>query len=116
MNLGVRGHDVPSESAELLCQKLCQLGLREIQLVAHKSFPDFPYGKEAVAKLAETLNHYGIRVAIYGCYVDPLAEAGKARFLEHIEYFLFGWGARTGCGSWSGKLLCATSWISYSHN
>lgn len=86
MNLGVRGHDVPSESAELLCQKLCQLGLYEIQLVAHKSFPDFPYGKEAVTKLAETLKHYGIRVAIYGCYVDPLTEAGKARFLEHMEY------------------------------
>lgn len=86
MNLGVRGHDVPAESAELLCQKLCQLGLQEIQLVAHKSFPNFPYSKEAITKLAQTLDRYGIRVAVYGCYVDPLTDAGKARFLEHIEY------------------------------
>ena len=55
MNLGVRGHDVPSESVELLCQKLCQLGLYEIQLVAHKSFPDFPSDITCISHFFQTL-------------------------------------------------------------
>ena len=86
MRTGVRGHDVPSESPQDLCQKLQQLGVREIQLVAHKSFPDFEYSEKEVCNLANLFQQYGIRVAIYGCYIDPLTEEGRKRFLEHVAY------------------------------
>ena len=86
MRIGIRGHDVPAESPEALCQKLQQLGVNEIQLVAHKSFPDFQYTERGVRALADVFNQYGISVAVYGCYIDPLTEAGRLRFLEHITY------------------------------
>ena len=43
LRIGVRGHDVPAENADSLCSQLCALGVDEIQLVVHKSFPQFIY-------------------------------------------------------------------------
>ena len=84
--IGVRGHDIPSQSADTLCSQLCALGVTKIQLVVHKSFPQFIYNRKRVEALAEVFNHYGIRIAVYGCYIDPLSDEGQARFHEHIRY------------------------------
>ena len=86
MRLGIRGHDILAESPKALCEKLASLGISEIQLVAHKSFPNFTYSMEEIESLACIFREYGIRVAVYGCYIDPLTTAGQERFLEHIRY------------------------------
>lgn len=86
MRFGVRGHDVPASDPVDLCKKLNAMGIRELQLVAHKSFPDFCYSEDSVRQLAAVFSEYNIHIAIYGCYIDPLSEEGQARFLEHIRY------------------------------
>lgn len=86
MRLGTRGHDVQAANPEELCRKLIALGVNEIQLVAHKSFPDFQYSDANIQALAATLAKNDIRVAVYGCYIDPLTSEGEQRFIEHIRY------------------------------
>lgn len=86
MRVGVRGHDVAAHNPRDLCEKLLGLGVQEIQLVAHKSFPDFQYNEKTVKELASVFEECGIHVAIYGCYIDPLTHDGQQRFLEHIRY------------------------------
>lgn len=86
MRIGIRGHDIGASTPEDLCRALEALGVQEIQLVAHKSFPGFVYSKENIRNLAACFRDHGIGVAVYGCYIDPLAEQGQARFLEHIRY------------------------------
>lgn len=86
MRLGVRGHDIPAESPEELCRKLAALDIHEIQLVAHKSFPDFQYHEANIQRLANIFAEHRIHVAVYGCYIDPLTPEGEKRFLTHIQY------------------------------
>ena len=86
MRIGVRGHDVEAAAPEELCRALEALGVGEIQLVAHKSFPGFVYSEESIRSLGACFRDHGIGVAVYGCYIDPLTEQGQARFLEHIRY------------------------------
>lgn len=86
MRLGVRGHDIVASDPTTLCEKLHALGVKEIQLVAHKSFPDFIYNKKNIRELAAVFKDHGIKVAVYGCYIDPLTPEEQARFHEHIRY------------------------------
>lgn len=86
MRYGTRGHDIAANTPETLCASLNALGISEIQLVAHKSFPGFRYCEESIRELAECFARHGIRVAVYGCYIDPLTQEGQQRFLEHIRY------------------------------
>ena len=86
MRLGVRGHDIPADTPWALCEKLDALGVHEIQLVAHKSFPGFAYSEETIGDLAASFQRHGIHIAVYGCYIDPLSDEGQARFHEHIRY------------------------------
>ena len=86
LRIGVRGHDVPAENVDSLCSQLCALEVNEIQLVVHKSFPQFIYNRKHIETLAETFQNSGIHIAVYGCYIDPLSAEGQARFHEHIRY------------------------------
>ena len=86
MRFGVRAHDIPASDPLELCQKLQTLGIREIQLVAHKSFPGFCYDEQNIRDLAAVFAAHNIQVMIYGCYIDPLTVQGQERFLEHIRY------------------------------
>lgn len=86
MRLGIRGHDVAAETPEALCEGLIAMGVRELQLVAHKSFPAFSYSEENISALGQALRRYGIETAVYGCYIDPLTEEGQLRFHQHIRY------------------------------
>ena len=86
MRLGIRGHDIPASTPEALCRALQALDIREIQLVAHKSFPDVDYSEDSIRSLGAVFRQQGIHVAVYGCYIDPLTEAGRQRFREHIRY------------------------------
>lgn len=69
-----------------LCETLNALGVQEVQLVAHKSFPDFVYNRKNIRELAAVFKDYQIKIAVYGCYIDPLTAEGQARFHEHIRY------------------------------
>ena len=73
LRIGVRGHDVPAENVDSLCSQLCALEVNEIQLVVHKSFPQFIYNRKHIETLAETFQNSGIHIAVYGCYIDPLS-------------------------------------------
>ena len=86
MRTGVRGHDITADTPRALCEKLDTLGVHEIQLVAHKSFPGFAYSEETIRDLAASFQRHGVYVAVYGCYIDPLSDEGQARFHEHIRY------------------------------
>lgn len=86
MKIGIRAHDIAANSPEALCQCLNRLQVREIQLVAHKSFPDFRYSEREIQKLKQVFDQYGIHVAVYGCYIDPLTKEGQERFHTHIRY------------------------------
>ena len=86
MRIGVRGHDITADTAWALCKKLDVLGVHEIQLVTHKSFPGFVYSEETVCDIAASFQRHGIHAAVYGCYIDPLSDEGQARFHEHIRY------------------------------
>ena len=86
MRIGVRGHDITADTPWALCKKLDALNVHEIQLVVHKSFPNFVYSEETICELAEIFKRRGIHVAVYGCYIDPLSDEGQTRFHEHIRY------------------------------
>ena len=86
MRIGVRGHDITTDTPQALCEKLDVLGVHEIQIVAHKSFPGFAYSEEAIRDLAASFQRHGVHIAVYGCYIDPLSDEGQARFHEHIRY------------------------------
>lgn len=86
LRLAVRAHDIPAENPQELCERLLALQVHEIQLVAHKSFPDFVYDDAHVKELAQQLRQHKIRVAVYGCYIDPLSPQGCKRFLQHIRF------------------------------
>ena len=89
MRIGVRGHDIAEHSPETLCRALHMLGVTEVQLVIHKSFPDFDFSDDALQALREALERYQIHIAVYGCYIDPLTESGRETFLRHISYAKF---------------------------
>lgn len=89
MRIGVRGHDIAEHSPETLCRALQTLGVAEIQLVVHKSFPNFDFSDGALRTLREALERYQIRIAVYGCYIDPLTESGRETFRRHISYARF---------------------------
>ena len=86
MRIGVRGHDITADTPWALCEKLDALGVHEIQLVAHKSFPGFAYSEESIRDLAASFQRHGVHVAVFGCYIDPLSDEGQARFHDHIRY------------------------------
>lgn len=86
IRLAVRAHDIPSPDAESLCKALHEMGIQDIQLVPHKSFPGFQYTDEAIAELAAVLRKHQVRVAVYGCYIDPASAEGEKRFLSHIRF------------------------------
>ena len=86
MRIGIRGHDISAENIRDLCEKLKELGVDEIQLVVHKSFPSFVYNNRQIENLARIFAEHQIHIAIYGCYIDPLNPDGRARFHEHIRY------------------------------
>ena len=86
MRIGVRGHDIIADTPWALCEEVDALDVREIQLVAHKSFPGFVYSEKTIGDLAARFQRYGVRIAVYGCYIDPLSDEGQARFHEHIRY------------------------------
>lgn len=86
MKIGTRGHDILAHTPVELCNAVKTLGESEIQLVVHKSFPDFTYSEENIRFIADIFRQYGIRIAVYGCYIDPLSDEGQARFHEHIRY------------------------------
>lgn len=86
MRIGIRGHDLAAHTPQKLCAALQSLQVQEIQLVVHKSFPDFTYSEENIRSIADIFRQYGIQIAVYGCYIDPLSDEGQARFHEHIRY------------------------------
>lgn len=86
MRIGVRGHDIEAHEPEVLCKKLNALKVSYIQLVIHKSFPEFRFTDGEVLSLKRVLDHYGIHVAVYGCYIDPLVQADREKFHRHIRY------------------------------
>ena len=86
MRVAVRAHDIIANTPGELCEKLHSLVVSEIQLVPHKSFPNFVYSKENIVALSKILSQNSIHVAVYGRYIDPATDQGRQTFIEHIEY------------------------------
>ena len=95
MNLGMRAHDLQSETIEQLSEK-CRLNdIHSIQLALTKSVKDFKYGQFSPAyarKIKKELEKNDVSVAVLGCYIDPSnpdKEALNADLLKFIEQLKF---------------------------
>ncbi|MDP4183239.1 MAG: sugar phosphate isomerase/epimerase family protein [Bacillota bacterium] len=97
MMLGVRAHDFGKMPIEELAKKISEKGFTSIQLALSKAVAgiDASLGKlsPGLARyIGSALSDYGIRIAVLGCYINPVhpdKEVRKrelARFKEHIRF------------------------------
>lgn len=66
--------------------RLNRLNMHEIQFAPGKSFPEVEITEQSIKEMKRILDSYGIHVAVYGCYVDPLSAEGEQTFLKHMEF------------------------------
>ena len=86
MKFGIRGHDIQAVDIKDLCMRLKALHMNAIQFAPEKSFPKTALTVESVREMKQMLDYYGVHVAVYGCYVDPLTVEGEERFFRQMEY------------------------------
>lgn len=86
MELGMRAHDLEAVDIQNLCTQLGQLNIHSIQFAPGKSFPSLNLTAETIREMKRVLDAYDIRVAVLGCYIDPLTLQGEERFLREMEY------------------------------
>ena len=60
--------------------------MHTMQFAPGKSFPGAELSADTVKEMKRTLDMYGIQVAVYGCYVDPLTKEGEENFFRQMEY------------------------------
>ncbi|SDC00874.1 Sugar phosphate isomerase/epimerase [Terribacillus halophilus] len=103
MNLGIRGHDFSTVTAETLAEQIKQKGLTAVQLALGKSFPHLQTDAGSLtpglgATLRQTFEQHGITIAVLGCYINMIHPDPKKRrtsldtFKEHLK-----WASDFGC-------------------
>ena len=98
MSFGMRGHDLCSKrSFEDFCKAVKELGVDQVQLAFKKSITDIKFDPGMYSPglgryLKNTLDAYGVHVAVLGCYINPTnpieskRQAEVAKFIEHLKY------------------------------
>jgi sugar phosphate isomerase/epimerase len=97
MNFGVRAHDFGTLPPEQLAEKISAKGFHSIQLALTKAIPGVP-GKPGFLNpgltgyVKDEFEKKDIRVAVVGCYIDPvnpdenIRKSEIERFREYIRY------------------------------
>ena len=96
MKLMIRAHDLGVKGEKNIVNKLCELGLDGIQLVAYKSIDGVPYAEGGLdlaraLEIGATIREAGKSVALVGAYFNPVhpnrdkAERGEKIFAEYLS-------------------------------
>lgn len=97
INLGVRAHDYGQGSPEMIAERIARHKVHCVQLALAKSFP---FISETPGQLSpgfanhvrDTFAQHGIRIAVLGCYINPIhpdpvaREQSLLRFEEHLRF------------------------------
>jgi sugar phosphate isomerase/epimerase len=97
LRLGIRAHDFGRLPIEELARKIGSYGFNSIQLALAKAVSDLDSGLGKLSPgygnyVAETLAKQGVRVAVLGCYINPINPNQEERryeidrFKEHLRY------------------------------
>jgi len=97
VNFGIRAHDIEANDIHTLFSKIHDLGIECIQLALMRSFPDLIKGTGVfnpglANEIKKQLVKNQIRVAVLGCYINPVASDESVRraqlelFKEHIKF------------------------------
>lgn len=92
----IRAHDLGLSGEKNIVNKLCELGLDGVQLVAYKSIDGVPYAeggldKDRAMEIGATIRGAGKSVALVGAYFNPVhpnrekAERGEKIFGEYLS-------------------------------
>ncbi len=92
----IRAHDLGVKGEKNIVNKLCELGLDGIQLVAYKSIDGVPYAEGGLdlaraLEIGATIREAGKSVALVGAYFNPVhpnrdkAERGEKIFAEYLS-------------------------------
>ena len=93
---GLRAHDFTSGSPEEAAKTLAAFDAGSIQLAPYKLFPSWagkpgPLDAASTADAAAAFQAWGIRVAVLGCYINPVhpdpdvLDSLLSRFEDHLE-------------------------------
>jgi len=93
--LGYRAHNLGRRPLEELADSLSQHGITSIQLALAKALSDLPpddiaFAADYARKVRHALDARGIRIAVLGCYINPVhpdeesREKALSRFESHI--------------------------------
>ena len=96
MKLFIRAHDLGIKGEENICDRLCELGLDGVQLVAYKCLDDVAYtpgsiSSERAASFRQSFEKAGKSVPLIGAYFNPVhpdeakIEKGIAVFKDYIR-------------------------------
>lgn len=97
MNLGIRAHDIETNSLEELVNEVAEKGLTSVQLALSKSLPELYPGLGSLSPglarhIGNAFSAKGIQIAVLGCYFnmihpDPIERRkGIDRFKEHLRF------------------------------
>jgi L-ribulose-5-phosphate 3-epimerase len=95
VTFGVRAHDFGKLPVERMAEKIAMKGLDSIQLAPVKALVemtgDWDLSEESAARVREIFGRRGIRVAVLGCYINPIhpdlhvRATEISRFKKHIR-------------------------------
>lgn len=96
MKLCIRAHDLGVKGEETIAERLCELGLDGVQLVAYKSLDDIAYSPDAMTadragRIRKMLDDAGKSVVMAGAYFNPVhpdtakSELGVAVFRNYLD-------------------------------
>jgi sugar phosphate isomerase/epimerase len=88
---GARGHDFGRLAPEELAKSVHSAGLTHVQLAPSKALTGYPGDAAAYPAyargVAAAFSAQGVRIAVLGCYVDPLLPDPAGRRAEIERYF-----------------------------
>ena len=91
MRIGVRAHDFPKLPAEELARRIAAKGMASVQLAPNKalqgvSLKPGDLTPELAARVGGAFSKHGVRIAVLGCYVNPI-HPDSARRAELLAWF-----------------------------
>lgn len=97
MMLGVRAHDFGKLPLEALARRIHAKEFNGIQLALSKAIDDMDTGRGRLSpgmanRIRRTLEVYGIRIVVLGCYINPIhpdpgvRKASLEYFKEHLRF------------------------------
>ena len=90
MQLGIRAHDLGPASAEKLARCAAERGLQAVQLAPGKALvPPLTAGKfdtQSVRDIARSFTQAGVKIAVLGCYINPIHPDLDIRRAELIRF------------------------------